>query len=124
MVLAGACVRSLPQILRIVRAKAATGVSLTSNIAELLAYSITIAYNFRQGEPQLMLCSARAQRLRSGAVRWCHVSLKSHDFAWPCSSICSLECLNRRGFDLFIPVLFEVGLVSGFDCGSNASDET
>lgn len=50
MVLAGACVRSVPQILRILRAKAATGVSLTSNIVELLAYSITIAYNFRQGD--------------------------------------------------------------------------
>lgn len=45
----GACFRSVPQILRIVRAKRATGVSLTSNVVELLAYSITMAYNFRLG---------------------------------------------------------------------------
>lgn len=39
----------MPQILRIVKAKRATGVSLTSNVVELLAYSITMAYNFRLG---------------------------------------------------------------------------
>lgn len=54
-VLCGACIRSLPQILRIQRAKAATGVSLTSNMAELIAYSITIAYNFRQGWDEMLI---------------------------------------------------------------------
>ncbi len=48
-VLLGACFRSVPQILRIVRAKSASGVSLSANIAELLAYSITVAYNLRLG---------------------------------------------------------------------------
>ena len=48
-VLLGACFRSIPQILRIVRAKSASGVSLSANIAELLAYSITVAYNLRLG---------------------------------------------------------------------------
>ena len=47
--LVGACFRSIPQILRILRAKSATGVSLSANIAELLAYSITVAYNSRNG---------------------------------------------------------------------------
>ena len=54
-VLVGACFRSVPQILRILRARSAEGVSLTSNVAELLAYSITIAYNLRRGAPLLLL---------------------------------------------------------------------
>ncbi len=49
VVLLGACFRSIPQILRIVRAKSASGVSLSANIAELLAYSISVAYNLRLG---------------------------------------------------------------------------
>ena len=48
-VLVGACFRSIPQILRILRAKSATGVSLSANISELLAYSIAVAYNVRLG---------------------------------------------------------------------------
>lgn len=48
-VLVGSCFRSTPQIARIIRAKSARGVSLTASIAELLAYSITCAYNFRLG---------------------------------------------------------------------------
>ena len=47
--LVGACFRSIPQILRISRAKSATGVSLSANMAELLAYSIAVAYNLRLG---------------------------------------------------------------------------
>ena len=48
-VLAGSCVRSLPQIIKIVRARSVTGLSLAANAAELVAYSITFAYNFRLG---------------------------------------------------------------------------
>lgn len=48
-VLVGSCFRSTPQIARIIRAKSARGVSLTASIAELVAYSITCAYNFRLG---------------------------------------------------------------------------
>ena len=48
-VLAGSCVRSVPQIVKIVRARSVTGLSLAANAAELIAYSITFAYNFRLG---------------------------------------------------------------------------
>ena len=48
-VLIGSCFRSTPQIARIVRAGSARGVSLTASIAELIAYSITCAYNMRLG---------------------------------------------------------------------------
>lgn len=48
-VLLGSCFRSTPQIARILRANSAAGVSLTASVAELVAYSITCAYNFRLG---------------------------------------------------------------------------
>lgn len=48
-VLVGSCFRSTPQIARIVRAGSARGVSVLASIAELIAYSITCAYNFRLG---------------------------------------------------------------------------
>ena len=47
--LVGSCFRSIPQILRIMRARSASGVSLSANISELLAYSIAVAYNLRLG---------------------------------------------------------------------------
>ncbi|KAL3131157.1 PQ-loop repeat-containing protein 3 [Trebouxia sp. C0009 RCD-2024] len=50
-VLAGSCVRSVPQILRMNKNKSAQGVSLTSNVAELVAYTINVAYNLRWGYP-------------------------------------------------------------------------
>ncbi len=48
-VLVGSCFRSTPQILRIIKADSAAGVSLFASIAELVAYSITCAYNMRLG---------------------------------------------------------------------------
>jgi mannose-P-dolichol utilization defect protein 1 len=48
-VLAGSCIRSVPQIIKIVRARSVTGLSLAANAAELIAYSITFAYNYRLG---------------------------------------------------------------------------
>jgi mannose-P-dolichol utilization defect 1 len=48
-VLAGSCIRSVPQIVKIVRARSVTGLSLAANAAELVAYSITFAYNYRLG---------------------------------------------------------------------------
>lgn len=47
--LIGSCFRSTPQIARILKAKSARGVSLFASIAELVAYSITCAYNMRLG---------------------------------------------------------------------------
>lgn len=47
LVLLGSCVRSVPQIVKIVRNKSVQGLSLAANGAELLAYSITFAYNWR-----------------------------------------------------------------------------
>ena len=47
--LVGSCFRSTPQIARILRAGSARGVSILASIAELVAYSITCAYNFRLG---------------------------------------------------------------------------
>ena len=48
-VLAGSCFRSTPQIARILKANSARGVSLFASVAELVAYSITCAYNLRLG---------------------------------------------------------------------------
>ncbi len=45
--LLGSCVRSVPQIIKIVQNKSVEGLSLAANGAELLAYSITFAYNWR-----------------------------------------------------------------------------
>lgn len=52
-VLVGSCFRSTPQIARIMKANSAAGVSLMASVAELVAYSITCAYNFRLGQPLL-----------------------------------------------------------------------
>lgn len=46
-VLLGSCIRSVPQIIKIVQNKSVEGLSLAANGAELLAYSITFAYNWR-----------------------------------------------------------------------------
>lgn len=45
IVIAGSTIRSVPQILRIVRNKSVDGLSLTSFVSELTAYIITSAYN-------------------------------------------------------------------------------
>lgn len=45
VVIAGSTIRSLPQILRIVRKKSVDGLSMTSFVSELMAYIITTAYN-------------------------------------------------------------------------------
>ncbi|KAK9825708.1 hypothetical protein WJX74_000345 [Apatococcus lobatus] len=45
MVLAGSCIRSVPQIIVILQEKSAQGISLSANVAELAAYSIMISYN-------------------------------------------------------------------------------
>ncbi|CAL5223684.1 g6235 [Coccomyxa viridis] len=46
-VLLGSCTRSVPQIVRIVKNRSADGVSMAAQYAELIAYSITLAYNLR-----------------------------------------------------------------------------
>lgn len=51
LVILGSCVRSLPQILRIARNKSAAGLSISSFVSELVAYIITVAYNYRNGYP-------------------------------------------------------------------------
>lgn len=43
--------RSVPQIMRMSKNKSAQGVSLTSNVAELIAYTINVAYNLQWGYP-------------------------------------------------------------------------
>lgn len=48
-VLVGSCFRSTPQIARILKANSARGVSLFAVVAELVAYSISCAYNLRLG---------------------------------------------------------------------------
>lgn len=47
IVIAGSCVRSLPQILRIKKNSSVEGISLLSFTSELIAFMITIAYNVR-----------------------------------------------------------------------------
>ena len=47
LVIAGSCVRSLPQILRIKKNSSVEGISLLSFTSELVAFMITIAYNVR-----------------------------------------------------------------------------
>ncbi|KAL4420223.1 hypothetical protein ABPG77_011047 [Micractinium sp. CCAP 211/92] len=49
LVIAGSCIRSLPQILRILKNNSVKGLSLTSFSSELLCYIITVAYNLANG---------------------------------------------------------------------------
>jgi mannose-P-dolichol utilization defect protein 1 len=51
LVIAGSCVRTAPQIVRVVRARSAEGLSLLSVTCELAAYAITSAFNLRFGYP-------------------------------------------------------------------------
>lgn len=60
--LVGSCFRSVPQILKILQTGSAEGLSLTSNLMELLCYTVTVAYNMQQ------VGRARGLRLRNGAV--------------------------------------------------------
>lgn len=46
--LVGSCFRSVPQIVKILQAGSAEGLSLTSNLMELLCYTVTVAYNMQQ----------------------------------------------------------------------------
>jgi len=41
----------IPQLLKLLKSRSARGVSFTSYLLETLAYTITIAYNFRSGNP-------------------------------------------------------------------------
>ncbi|KAG2430659.1 hypothetical protein HYH02_013657 [Chlamydomonas schloesseri] len=47
--LVGSCFRSVPQIAVIIKSGSAEGLSLTSNLVELLCFTITVAYNMQQG---------------------------------------------------------------------------
>ena len=51
VVIAGSCVRSVPQILRITKSKSVEGISLLSFSSELAAFLITIAYNVHFAYP-------------------------------------------------------------------------
>ena len=39
--------RSVPQLIKIWRARSADGLSVTANISEMLAYAISLSYNVR-----------------------------------------------------------------------------
>lgn len=54
LVLLGSLVRSLPQCIRIVKSNSAEGVSLSAVVAELVAFTITIAYNVQRGKLLLL----------------------------------------------------------------------
>lgn len=60
-VLVGSCFRSTPQIARIMKANSARGVSLVASLAELVAYSITCAYNLRLGEVAVCLSTQHCE---------------------------------------------------------------
>jgi uncharacterized protein with PQ loop repeat len=66
-VLVGSCFRSAPQIARILKANSARGVSLVAVIAELIAYSITCAYNMRLGAHRLASCPFELKLMRACA---------------------------------------------------------
>ena len=51
VVIAGSCVRSVPQIMRITKNKSVAGISLLSFVSELAAFLITIAYNVHFSYP-------------------------------------------------------------------------
>eukprot|EP00884_Botryococcus_braunii_P012260 jgi/Botrbrau1/21034/Bobra.0144s0045.1 len=48
-VLVGSCVRSAPQIIKILKGQSALGLSVSAQIMELLTYNVTVAYNVRLG---------------------------------------------------------------------------
>ncbi|PSC70826.1 Mannose-P-dolichol utilization defect 1 [Micractinium conductrix] len=49
LVIAGSCIRSLPQILRILRNNSVRGLSLTSFSSELFCYMVSVSYNIANG---------------------------------------------------------------------------
>jgi mannose-P-dolichol utilization defect protein 1 len=51
LVIVGSTIRSLPQIIRILKNKSVKGLSLTSFISELIAYTITVRYNLTHNYP-------------------------------------------------------------------------
>lgn len=50
-VLVGSLLRSVPQIAKILKARSCEGLSVTSNIVELLCYTVVLAYNVSQVRP-------------------------------------------------------------------------
>ncbi|KAJ2302015.1 hypothetical protein IWW55_003630, partial [Coemansia sp. RSA 2706] len=47
----GGCIVKLPQLFKILKSNSVAGISLSSYVLEVLANSITIAYNYRKGYP-------------------------------------------------------------------------
>jgi uncharacterized protein with PQ loop repeat len=78
-VLLGSCFRSMPQIARIVRNRSVEGLSLLAVAAELVAYSIMVAYNTRLGANDTFCCCA------AGAHPWTafHAHSLDHRSALP-----------------------------------------
>lgn len=99
--LVGSCFRSTPQILRIIKADSAAGVSLFASIAELVAYSITCAYNMRLGavtqskhSPLVKAAPGLCHAVRQHHLRLQHARCGSSVFVNPapdCGAACELS---------------------------------
>jgi len=50
-VIAGAIIYKLPQILKVHRAQSSAGLSLLTNAAEMISYSVAFAYSYSEGHP-------------------------------------------------------------------------
>jgi mannose-P-dolichol utilization defect protein 1 len=50
LVIGGSAVK-VPQIAKIIKARSGQGISLVSYLLETVAYSVTLAYNYRHGHP-------------------------------------------------------------------------
>ena len=50
-IILGSCIVKLPQIYKIVKSRSAVGISLLAYIQETAANTISLAYNYREGNP-------------------------------------------------------------------------
>ncbi|KAK9866383.1 hypothetical protein WJX84_006613 [Apatococcus fuscideae] len=107
MILAGSCIRSVPQILLILRTKSAQGISLSANVAELAAYSVMISYNVNLKYPFstygevvacwiqdiiLIVLILKFSNVRDWRV-WASTLLLSAGFYWMLTGSCGMQAL-------------------------------
>ncbi|GMH45216.1 hypothetical protein BSKO_13173 [Bryopsis sp. KO-2023] len=82
LVVAGSMIRSLPQIIRVIKNKSGEGISIASIVSEVVAYIITTAYNVRKNYPfstygDVVMCNIQNVVLL-GAILWFKEDRKLH----------------------------------------------
>lgn len=82
LVVLGSMIRSLPQIIRVIKNKSGEGISIGSILSEIVAYVITTSYNVRKSYPfstygDVVMCNIQNVVLL-GAIFWFKDDVKPH----------------------------------------------